>query len=69
MTRLILLFALAACSPAADITPHASCGTPCTTSQQCADTFTSCRYCSIDGRCSSILPADPIGVDAGVDAP
>lgn len=38
----------------------------CTTSLTCQDAFTNCHYC-YNGFCSSILPAQPIPSDAGVD--
>lgn len=70
MTRLALLFALAACSTSptpTSIRPR-SCGSFCTTSQECGDFFGNCRFCGPTGTCSSTLPALPIGTDAGIDA-
>lgn len=78
MTKPMLLVAIAAtvaCSrpaPTVPATEHAQaistaqCGADCTSSLNCRDIFSSCRFCSL-GICSSTLPADPTP-DAGIDA-
>jgi hypothetical protein len=60
---LLLLFILSGCeSSSASIAPRA-CGGGCTTSSQCNAISSNCRSC-FDGKCSSVLPADPV-TDAG----
>jgi hypothetical protein len=73
MTRLVplLLLALAACPRDTSRAVRqeiigASCGGFCSSSAECRDVISNCKYCYA-GRCSSTLPASP--VDAGVDAP
>lgn len=67
MTKLLLLFALAACQqPAPRNIANSACASSCSSSAEC-DRASACSYCSL-GHCSRTLPADPTK-DAGVDAP
>lgn len=66
----VLILAFAACPQSMDaprIKPLSACGISCTTSSQC-DGLGSCHVCGVNGRCASGLPAEPLQLDAGIDA-